>query len=93
MAKIAKFYERLPKGPMPEIKPRSPLARYKYKYFGKEPSPARKSSVLMADRSNFQWHVTDQLIQLALWHAIISIMLMGYGFEYYFHLSTLTRRA
>lgn len=42
MARIAKFYERLPKGPAPEIKPSGLLGRYQAKYFGKEPSAARK---------------------------------------------------
>ncbi len=41
MARIAKFYERLPKGPMPEIKPRGLLERYQHRYFGKNPSAAR----------------------------------------------------
>jgi Mitochondrial F1-F0 ATP synthase subunit F of fungi len=44
MARIAKFYERLPKGPMPEIKPRGLLERYQHRYFGKNPSAARESS-------------------------------------------------
>ena len=43
MARIAKFYERLPKGPMPEIKPRGLLERYQRRYFGKNPSAARES--------------------------------------------------
>lgn len=42
MARIAKFYERLPKGPAPEIKPSGLLGRYQAKYFGKEPSAARE---------------------------------------------------
>ncbi|KAF7512986.1 hypothetical protein GJ744_011252 [Endocarpon pusillum] len=62
MARIAKFYERLPKGPMPEIKPRGLLERYQHRYFGKNPSAA------------------------PIWHAIISIMALGYSMEYYFHL-------
>ena len=41
MARIAKFYERLPKGPMPEIKPRGLLERYQHRFFGKNPSAAR----------------------------------------------------
>jgi Mitochondrial F1-F0 ATP synthase subunit F of fungi len=45
MARIAKFYERLPKGPMPEIKPRGLLERYQHRYFGKNPSAARLYSI------------------------------------------------
>jgi len=40
MARIAKFYERLPKGPAPEIKSSGLLGRYQDKYFGKNPSAA-----------------------------------------------------
>lgn len=41
MARIAKFYERLPKGPAPEIKSSGLLGRYQDKYFGKNASAAR----------------------------------------------------
>jgi F-type H+-transporting ATPase subunit f len=47
MARIAKFYERLPKGPMPEIKPRGLLERYQHRYFGENPSAARSCSPLI----------------------------------------------
>ena len=42
MARIAKFYERLPKGPAPEVKPSGLLGRYQAAYFGKNPSAARE---------------------------------------------------
>ena len=42
MARIAKFYERLPKGSAPERKSSGLLGRYQDKYFGKEPSAARE---------------------------------------------------
>jgi Mitochondrial F1-F0 ATP synthase subunit F of fungi len=42
MARIAKFYERLPKGPAAEIKSSGLLGRYQDKYFGKNPSAARQ---------------------------------------------------
>jgi len=48
MARIAKFYERLPKGPAPEIKPSGLLGRYQAKYFGKEPSAAPIWHVIFA---------------------------------------------
>ncbi|KAK5445123.1 ATP synthase f chain, mitochondrial precursor [Exophiala xenobiotica] len=38
MAKIAKFYEQLPKGPAPERAPSGPLGWYQKTYFGKNPS-------------------------------------------------------
>jgi len=41
MARIVKFYERLPKGPAPERAPGGPLGWYQAKYFGKNPSAAR----------------------------------------------------
>ncbi|ETI21127.1 hypothetical protein G647_07471 [Cladophialophora carrionii CBS 160.54] len=40
MANIAKFYEKLPKGPAPERAPAGPLGWYQAKYFGKNPSAA-----------------------------------------------------
>ncbi|KAI1610718.1 F-type H+-transporting ATPase subunit F [Exophiala viscosa] len=40
MAKIAKFYEQLPKGPAPNRAPGGPLGWYQAKYFGKNPSAA-----------------------------------------------------
>ncbi len=41
MARIAKFYEKLPKGPAPERAAGGPLGWYQNKYFGKNPSAAR----------------------------------------------------
>ena len=43
MARIAKFYEQLPKGPAPEVKATGIMGRYQAKYFGKNPSAARTS--------------------------------------------------
>merc|ERR1711939_1059666 len=40
MARIVKFYERLPKGPAPERATGGPLGWYQAKYFGKNPSAA-----------------------------------------------------
>ncbi|KPI38503.1 ATP synthase subunit f, mitochondrial [Cyphellophora attinorum] len=34
MARIAKFYEQLPKGPAPEIKPSGLIQRYQARYMG-----------------------------------------------------------
>lgn len=44
MARIAKFYERLPKGSAPEFKSSGPMGWYRDRYFGKDPSAARKKS-------------------------------------------------
>lgn len=44
MARIAKFYERLPKGSAPEFKSSGPMGWYRDRYFGKDPSAARKES-------------------------------------------------
>ncbi|KAK2745495.1 hypothetical protein FQN55_006191 [Onygenales sp. PD_40] len=62
MERIVGFYERLPRGPAPEVKPTGLLGRYQARYFGKNPSA------------------------MPIVHVIGGIMLMGYGFEYYFHL-------
>ncbi|KAK5048919.1 hypothetical protein LTR84_005340 [Exophiala bonariae] len=43
MARIVKFYERLPKGPAPDRTRGGPLGWYQAKYFGKNPSSARKA--------------------------------------------------
>lgn len=43
MARIAKFYERLPKGAAPDRATGGPIGWYQAKYFGKNPSAARKS--------------------------------------------------
>lgn len=51
MARIAKFYERLPKGAAPEQAPSGLLGRYQARYFGKNPSAARKSQLLFSGRS------------------------------------------
>ena len=60
MANISKFYEKLPKGPAPEIKARGPFERYKARYFGKNPSIAREfvKQILVSDS-------TDLVLQLS----------------------------
>ncbi len=66
MARIAKFYERLPKGSAPERKSSGLLGRYQDKYFGKEPSAAREYQFIyllsewcadMASQSNLACHL------------------------------------
>lgn len=41
MARIAKFYEKLPKGPAPARQASGLLGRYQARYFGQNPSAAR----------------------------------------------------
>ncbi|KAL1303504.1 hypothetical protein AAFC00_006880 [Neodothiora populina] len=38
MQRVVSFYERLPRGPAPDVKPRGLLQRYQARYFGKNPS-------------------------------------------------------
>ncbi|PHH63729.1 hypothetical protein CDD81_5494 [Ophiocordyceps australis] len=38
MQRVVSFYEKLPRGPAPEIQPKGLLGRYQAKYFGKNPS-------------------------------------------------------
>lgn len=39
--RLVGFYEKLPRGPAPEIKGKGPLGRYQAKYFGKNSSVQR----------------------------------------------------
>lgn len=43
MQKVVSFYERLPRGPAPDVKPKGLLQRYQARYFGKNPSAMRTS--------------------------------------------------
>ncbi|KAK2626675.1 hypothetical protein QTJ16_003850 [Diplocarpon rosae] len=38
MQRVVSFYEKLPRGSAPEVKPTGLLGRYQAKYFGKNPS-------------------------------------------------------
>ncbi|KAL8410999.1 hypothetical protein RB596_000594 [Gaeumannomyces avenae] len=38
MQRVVKFYEKLPRGPAPEVKPTGILGKYQHKHFGKNPS-------------------------------------------------------
>ncbi|MCJ1438034.1 ATP synthase f chain, mitochondrial precursor [Xylographa pallens] len=40
MQRVVSFYEKLPRGPAPEIKASGLLGRYQARYFGKNPSAA-----------------------------------------------------
>lgn len=41
MKRVVNFYEKLPRGPAPEVKPTGILGRYQAKHFGKNPSAMR----------------------------------------------------
>jgi F-type H+-transporting ATPase subunit f len=41
MQRVVSFYEKLPRGPAPEVKAKGIFGRYQAKYFGKNPSAAR----------------------------------------------------
>ncbi|KAL9022757.1 MAG: hypothetical protein Q9185_000019 [Variospora sp. 1 TL-2023] len=40
MERVVSFYEKLPRGPAPEVQPRGLFERYQARYFGKRPSAA-----------------------------------------------------
>lgn len=44
MQRVVSFYEKLPRGPAPEVKAKGLLGRYQARYFGAKPSAARKES-------------------------------------------------
>ncbi|KAL8709972.1 MAG: hypothetical protein Q9220_005423 [cf. Caloplaca sp. 1 TL-2023] len=44
MERVVSFYEKLPRGSAPEHKPKGLIERYQARYFGKNPSAARKLS-------------------------------------------------
>ena len=43
MQRVVSFYEKLPRGPAPDVQAKGLVARYQARYFGKNPSPARES--------------------------------------------------
>lgn len=42
MKRVVNFYEKLPRGPAPEVKATGILGRYQAKHFGKNPTAKRK---------------------------------------------------
>ena len=49
MQRVVSFYEKLPRGPAPEIQPKGLFARYQARYFGKNPSATREPSSKVSD--------------------------------------------
>lgn len=46
MERVVGFYEKLPRGAAPDVKPKGLFGRYQARYFGKNPSAMRKSTRL-----------------------------------------------
>ena len=44
MQRVVSFYEKLPRGAAPDVQAKGLLGRYQARYFGKNPSVARKLS-------------------------------------------------
>ncbi|KAF1348078.1 mitochondrial F1-F0 ATP synthase subunit F of fungi-domain-containing protein, partial [Delphinella strobiligena] len=62
MQKVVSFYERLPRGPAPDVKPKGLLQRYQARYFGKNPSAmplvhAIGSLILLGYAQNYYFHL------------------------------------
>jgi F-type H+-transporting ATPase subunit f len=51
MQRVVRFYEKLPRGPAPEIKGKGILGRYQAKHFGKNPTGKRKLQSRILARS------------------------------------------
>ena len=84
MQRVVSFYEKLPRGPAPEVKATGLLGRYQARYFGKKPSAARKFCYPF---ETYLWYGdTDIKTTIALAHIIIGLLTIGYCNDYYFHL-------
>ncbi|KAK3485806.1 mitochondrial F1-F0 ATP synthase subunit F of fungi-domain-containing protein [Neurospora hispaniola] len=80
MKRVVSFYEKLPRGPAPEIKPQGFWGKYQAKHFGKNPSAKRTSTTIyMLSRS-------EKKPGKAIVHAIVGLLIVGYAQNYYFHL-------
>lgn len=52
MQRVVSFYEKLPRGAAPEVKPKGLLGRYQARHFGKNPSGTRMH--LSCTRNKFE---------------------------------------
>lgn len=52
MQRVVNFYEKLPRGPAPEPQVKGLLSWYQKKYFGKNPSAARKLTHQLGGHEN-----------------------------------------
>jgi F-type H+-transporting ATPase subunit f len=53
MQRVVSFYEKLPRGAAPEVKPKGLMGRYRARYFGKNASAARMYSSVGSKGSEF----------------------------------------
>jgi F-type H+-transporting ATPase subunit f len=81
MQRVVSFYEKLPRGAAPEVKPKGLVGRYQARYFGKNPSATRKFQPLCIPKVHCLL-----MCDLAIIHAIIAVVALGYAQNYYFHL-------
>jgi F-type H+-transporting ATPase subunit f len=51
MKRVVSFYEKLPRGPAPEVKPTGLFGRYQAKHFGKNPTAKRMSQHVLLSLS------------------------------------------
>jgi F-type H+-transporting ATPase subunit f len=82
MQRVVAFYEKLPRGPAPDPKPKGFLQWYQFRYMGKNPSAMRMSTFGNRGRP---W-MGELTGPTALVHLIGGVMLIGYIQNYYFHL-------
>lgn len=90
MQRVVSFYEKLPRGPAPDVQAKGLLGRYQARYFGKNPSAARKFLSLEGPYDSARMFL--QLIRCppALIHLIGFLLALGYANNYYFHLRVYT---
>jgi hypothetical protein len=90
MQRVVNFYEKLPRGAAPEAKATGLLGRYQAKHFGKNPTSKREfySQEPRRQERLFPPSQKRQLIRphLAIVHAIVLLLIVGYAQNYYFHL-------
>ena len=85
MQRVVSFYEKLPRGAAPEAKAKGLLGRYQAKYFGKKTSVQRmfpSYSASIRKSSIIDTHI-------AVIHALVLLIGIGYVQNYYFHLRKL----
>lgn len=89
MQRVVSFYEKLPRGAAPEVKPKGLLGRYQARYFGKNPSVARRFHP--SSPTDFARDLADILDLIAIIHVIGALVVIGYAQQYYFHLRKLSQ--
>ena len=85
MQRVVSFYEKLPRGPAPDMKASGLMGRYKARYFGNNPSAAREYISLGPMARLLQALKLTELFT-AIVHVIAALIALGYAQDYYFHL-------